>query len=150
MKIENTGKILKGSQAAVTVNDKFCDGSAEVLFKGHMSDLSASRQQSYIEDLQKRIFSQGDVLKKKADIYEFMQYRKLISELVGQAAGNTYTCTRTEDFGRTGKHKIFVLIKKVNNRLDEMAQEIIKQESGNIKLLKMVDDVRGLLVDMFL
>lgn len=125
-------------------------GSQDFSFSRHMMDFSQAQYQKYIEDLKKRIFSQGESIKKKANISEFMGYRRLIAELLEVAAGNAYACTRTSAFDAKGRRNVFVLIKKVNARLDEMAQEILSEQSDNIHLLEMVDDIRGLLLDILL
>ena len=113
-------------------------------------DFSEAQRQKYIEDLKDRIFRQGETIKKKADIGEFMQYRRLIAELLEAAASNAYACIRTSAVNSKGMRNVFVLVKTVNARLDEMAQQILSEQSDNLRLLKMVDDIRGLLVDVFL
>ena len=52
-------------------------------------------------------------------------------------------------FDAKGRRNVMVLIKKVNVMLDEMAQQILQEQSENIRLLEMVDDIRGMLVDIF-
>ena len=79
-----------------------------------------------------------------------MEYRRLIAELLDVTASNAYVCTKTSAFDTKGRRNVFVLIKKVNDRLEEMAQEILSEQKDNIRLLEMVDDIRGLLLDILL
>ena len=150
MKVADVSKIssnLKSVPAAGGIRPGAGQGFS---FSRHMMDFSEAQRQKYIEDLKDRIFRQGETIKKKADIGEFMQYRKLIAELLEAAASNAYACIRTSAVNSKGRRNVFVLIKTVNARLDEMAQQILSEQSDNLRLLKMVDDIRGLLVDVFL
>jgi uncharacterized protein len=150
MKVYDIGKIAKDTQAASAVQNKPSGAGLGSSFQRHMSDLSQSDYQEYIEGLKCRIFVQGEIIKTNADISGFLMYRKLLSELIRETASNAFASSRSGAFDSRGKHKVFTIIKKVNSKLDEMAQEILSQQSDNIKLLQMVDDIRGLLVDMFL
>lgn len=150
MKVANISKVLSGTQNVSASGNAQLDTDAGFSFSRHMSDFSNAQYQAYIESLKDRIFAQGEIIKRKADVSEFLQYRKLIAELLSEAASNAFACGRTHSFDTKGRRNVFVLIKKVNSRLDDMAQEILSEQSDNINLLKMVDDIRGLLVDIFL
>jgi uncharacterized protein len=150
MKVANISKVPSGMQNVAAPGSAQLDTGAGFSFSRHMSDFNDAQYQKYLEELRNRIFAQGEIIKKKADIGEFLQYRKLIAELLGEAASNAYACNRTHAFDSKGRRNAFVLIKKVNSRLDDMAQEILSEQSDNITLLEMVDEIRGLLVDIFL
>ncbi len=150
MKITDIGKISSGTTSVSVAGSIQTAAGQGFEFSRHMMDFSQAQYQQYIEDLKDRIFRQGEVIKHKTDIGAFMQYRKLIAELLEAAAGNAYACSRTSTFDSKGRRNVFVLIKQVNAKLDEMAQQILAEQRDNIRLLEMVDDIRGLLVDILL
>jgi uncharacterized protein len=150
MKVADVSKISSNMQNVSASGGIQTSGGQGFSFSRHMMDFSEAQYQKYIEDLKDRVFRQGETIKRKADIGEFMQYRKLIAELLEAAASNAYACTRTSAVDSKGRRNVFVLIKKVNARLDEMAQQILSEQSENLHLLEMVDDIRGLLVDILL
>jgi uncharacterized protein YaaR (DUF327 family) len=150
MKVADVGVISKDAQSVAMLQERQPETGEELIFRRQLTALHEAQYQEYIENLKGKIFEQGETLKKKADICGFLKYRQLIAELVGEAASNAYESSKSGSFDIRGKHKVFTIIKKVNGRLDEMAQEILTQQSDNIKLLQMVDDIRGLIVDMFL
>jgi len=148
MKVSDISKASSNVQS-VPVSGGMQPGAGQGFeFSRHMMDFSQAQYQKYIEDLKDRIFRQGEAVKQKADIGAFMQYRKLIAELLEVAAGNAYACSKTTSFDTKGRRNVFVLIKRVNAKLDEMAQQILSEQRDNLHLLEMVDDVRGLLVDI--
>ncbi len=150
MKVADIGQVSSNMQSVTTTAGAQAGAGQGFSFSRQMMDYSAAQYQRYIEDLKDRIFRQGETIKGKADIAEFMQYRKLIAELLEVAASNAYACTKTSAFDSRGRRNVFVLIKQVNSRLDEMARQILSEQSDNIRLLDMVDDIRGLLVDIMM
>lgn len=150
MKVSDVNTIAKSRQTVASTGGAQTGAGQGFSFSRHMMDFSQAQYQKYLEDLKDKIFRQGETIKHKADISEFMQYRRLIAELLEITAGNAYACTKTSSFDAKGRRNIFVLIKMVNTRLDEMAQEILSEQRDNIRLLEMVDDIRGLLVDILL
>lgn len=150
MKVSDVGQVPSNMQSVSSSGGAQAGAGQGFAFSRHMMDFSEAQYQKYIEDLKDRIARQGETIKGKADIAEFMQYRKLIAELLELAASNAYACSKTSAFDTRGRRNVFVLIKKVNSRLDEMARQILSEQSDNIKLLEMVDDIRGLLVDIMM
>ena len=150
MKVADIRQASSSMQGVTNAGSAQPGGAQDFAFSRHMMDFSQAQHQKYIEDLKKKIFSQGENIKRKADISEFMQYRRLIAELLDIAASNAYVCTKTSAFDAKGRRNVFVLIKKVNAQMDEMAQEILSEQRDNIRLLEMVDDIRGLLLDILL
>ncbi|MGI6151289.1 MAG: YaaR family protein [Christensenellales bacterium] len=150
MKVTDVGKVPKGAQNVSVVGAGQAGGGQGFLFSRHLMDFSQAQHQKYIEDLKDRIFRQGETIKRKADLGEFIQYRKLIAELLEVVAGNAYACARTTALDSRGRRNVFILIKKINVRLDELAQQILQEQKENLRLLEMVDEIRGLLLDILL
>ena len=84
------------------------------------------------------------------DIGEVQKYRAMITELVKETVSNAYACKTSTAFDANGRRRVFVVVRNINEKLDELTQGVLSGEADNIKLLGMVDDIRGLLVDLFL
>ena len=150
MKVSDVAKVPQGAHNIASVGSAQAGAGQGFAFSRHMMDFSQAQQQQYIEDLKDRIFRQGENIKRKADLGEFVRYRKLITELLEVVAGNAYSCTKTSAMDKRGRRNVFVLIKRINVRLDEMAQQVLQDQKENLRLLEMVDDIRGLLLDIML
>jgi uncharacterized protein YaaR (DUF327 family) len=51
---------------------------------------------------------------------------------------------------RRGRHRIYTTVKKVNAKLEELTEEILKQEKDNLKIIGRIEDIRGLILDIIL
>jgi uncharacterized protein YaaR (DUF327 family) len=119
-------------------------------FKRQLTDLKQSDYEAYIRDLTQKINAQGETVARKCDIKELQKYREMITELLNETVSNSYAFSKTSQFDSKGRHKVYAVIHKVNSKLDELTEEVLKEQSDNIKVLGIIDDVRGLLVDLFL
>lgn len=103
-----------------------------------------------LEELVNDIVKQGEKLGKRVDIKELRDYKRLISEFLGVAVGNSRRFSKQSLLDRRGRHKVYALIKKINNELDLLTQEVMNGEQDNIDILRRVDDIRGLILDMMM
>lgn len=150
MKVTDINKIKSDTKSSVIVSGKHSDPTPNRSFHRQVTALQQEQHLEYIKKLKSKIFEQGEVIKKKADISELQKYRKMISELLNETVSNSFQCVKSDSYSARSGHKIFIVIRKVNDKLDELTKEILVNQTDNLKLLGMVDDIRGLLVDLFL
>lgn len=119
-------------------------------FRRELTELNADTFRTHVEDLVNAINRQGEIVAKRADIKELHKYREMITQLINETVSNNYVFTKNSAFDARGRHRVYSMIKKINTNLDDMTQELLKEQTDNLELLDRVDDIRGLLVDMFL
>ena len=124
--------------------------SLEQTFSRCISDTGAEQYRKKIADLTEKINYQGEIVAKRADIREMQKYRTMITELINETVSNAYSFHKENSFDGRGRPRIYAIIKQVNEKLDQMTQSILSEQSDKIQLMHCVDDIRGLLVDMFL
>lgn len=149
MRISDINKASKDIQKNIIV-DKRNSADASKVFRRELTTLSTQSHNKYISGLIDKITKQGDIVAKRADIKELQKYRQLITELLNENASNSFAFVKSDKFDSRGRHRTLAMLKKVNKGLDDLTTEVLKQESDNITMLNMVDDIRGMLVDLFL
>lgn len=149
MKIRNVNSSALEHLAKNGVNEADGGRTTELVFKRQLTNETKSAYLSHIEGLVEDIEKQGVKLSKKADMAEMQKYREMITKLLNETVSNGFAFEKEGKMGFNGRSKIFAVIKKVNTKLDEMTQKVLASEKENIDLLDDVDDIRGLLVDMY-
>jgi len=96
------------------------------------------------------ITQQGKLLSEHMDLGELKRYRGMVQEFINEVVGNSHEFSRENFLDRRGRHRVFGLVKLVNKNLDDLAQELLKSEKDNLKILEKVDEVRGLLLDILI
>ena len=94
------------------------------------------------------IVQQGKKLGKHMDVRDMKRYRALIKEFMNEVVNRSHKFSRENFLDRKGRHRVYGIIKLVDNKLDELAQELIKDEKDHIAILGKIDEIRGLLLDI--
>jgi hypothetical protein len=92
---------------------------------------------------------QGDKLVKRMDIRDMRKYRSLIKDFMNEIVNRSHKFSRENFLDRRGRHRVYGIIRLVDQKLDELAQELVNEEKDSITILAKVDEIRGLLLDIF-
>ncbi|MHB1313917.1 MAG: YaaR family protein [Christensenellales bacterium] len=150
MRIKNIQKTDIQIEKGNSLDGKRTAANPSVEFRRQITSLNHENYDLYIKDVMAKITRQGELVSQKADLGEFQKYRELITKLLNETVSNSYEFCKMNKFDDHGRHKTFTLIKKVNQKLDEMASALLKEQSNNLQMMNMVDDIRGMLVDLYL
>ena len=113
------------------------------------SHIEEADLQARLTSLMEEITRQGDKLAKRKDIRDLKKYRGLIQEFMNEIISRSHTFTRENFLDRRGRHRVYGIIRLVDQTLDELAQELVKEEGDNITILNKIGEIRGLLLDIF-
>lgn len=113
-----------------------------------ISHIENSELQEKLSGLMKDIEEQGAKIAKHMDIRDMKRYRNLVKEFMNEVTANSHEFSRENFLDRRGRHRVYGIVKEVDKSLDELAQELLKNEKDNLEILKKVDDIRGMLLDI--
>lgn len=99
--------------------------------------------------MMEEIVMQGDKIVKRMDVRDMKRYRTLIKEFMNEIVNRSHKFSRENFLDRRGRHRVYGIIRLVDEKLDELAQELVKEECDKISILAKVDEIRGLLLDIF-
>jgi uncharacterized protein YaaR (DUF327 family) len=119
-------------------------------FRNQLAMVEDYNYEQHLERLVTDIANQGDTLARRVDVRELRIYRKLIAEFLEVALGNSKKFSKKSILDRRGRHKVFALVKNINEELDRLTQDVLSGEKDNISLLKRLDDIRGLILDLLM
>lgn len=114
-----------------------------------MSSLEEEGLQARLSLMMEDITMQGKKLGKHMDVRDMKHYRKLIQEFMNEIVNRSHKFSRENFLDRRGRHRVYGMIKRVNEALDELAQELMKEEKDHLMILDRIDEIRGLLLDIF-
>lgn len=94
------------------------------------------------------ITEQGNKIAKHMDISDMRKYRESIKDFMNEIVTHSHKFSRENFLDRRGRHRVYGIVKLVDGNLDELAQELLKDEKNHLNILGKVDEIRGLLLDM--
>lgn len=101
-----------------------------------------------LNTLMGKIEEQGKKIAKHMDIRDMKSYRSLVKEFMNEVVTHSHEFSRENFLDRRGRHRVYGMIKLVDKNLDDLAQELVKDEKDHIAILGKVDEIRGLLLDI--
>lgn len=122
------------------------DGSFKFMLA---SNVQEAELQGRLNTLMEQITMQGERLYKRRDIKDMKRYRGLIKEFMNEVVTHSHSFSRENFLDRRGRHRVYGIIRLVDENLDQLAQELMKDEKDNLAILNKIGEIRGLLLDIF-
>ena len=149
MKIDTT--TARGTSLSMTrsaeeehVHDAETDFSAELL---EQNGRVTSEQ---MDKLLRQIDEQGTRLSRTPTYDELKSYRTLIRNFVGEAVNSMYELHTQAGWDRMGRQKVYTTVRKIDKKLEEMAEKIRLGQADQLDVAASHDVIRGLLVDLYM
>ena len=95
------------------------------------------------------IIQQGKRIGKRNDIKDMQRYRVLIKDFLNEVVTRSHAFSRENFLDRKGRHRVYGIIRQVDDELDALARELVKDEKDNIDILAKIGQIEGLLLDIF-
>lgn len=121
------------------------DGSFKFTLISHIEDQNLQARLNFMLE---EISAQGKKLGKRMDVRDMKRYREMIREFMNEIVSRSHKFTRENFLDRKGRHRVYTMIKLVNEELDQLAKELVKDEKDHILILNKIDEIRGLLIDI--
>lgn len=114
-----------------------------------ISNIEESGLQARLTLLMEDITMQGKKLAKRMDVRDMKRYRGLIKEFMNEIINRSHKFSRENFLDKRGRHRVYGIVKLIDQNLDELAAELLKDEKDHISILNKIDEIRGILLDIF-
>ncbi len=115
-----------------------------------ISNIEEQDLQARLTGLMEEITMQGERIKKRKDIKDMRKYRMLVKDFMNEILNRSHKFSRQNFLDRKGRHRVYGIIRLVDQNLDELAAELVKEESDNLNILAKIGEIRGLLIDLLM
>lgn len=122
------------------------DGTFKFTLASHVQE---AELQARLNTLMEEITMQGERLYKRRDVKDMKHYRGLIKDFLNEIVTHSHSFTRENFLDRRGRHRVYGIIRLIDENLDQLAQELMKDEKDNLAILDKIGEIRGLLLDIF-
>ncbi|MDE7224300.1 MAG: YaaR family protein [Acetatifactor sp.] len=114
------------------------------------SHIEEAELQERLSSLMGQITSEGEKLAKRKDLRDMKHYRSLVKEFMNEIISRSHSFSRENFLDRKGRHRVYGIVRLVDQTLDDLAQELMKDEKDNLAILSKIGEIRGLLLDIFM
>ena len=145
IKVNNLEQVVKAEETTKNVpeaNDDF-----KFALMSHIEEKDLQERLTLMMD---EITMQGDKIKKRKNITDMRKYRNLIKDFMNEVINRSHKFSRENFLDRRGRHRVYGIIRLVDENLDKLAEELMKEEQDNITVLNLIGEIRGLLIDLLM
>lgn len=121
--------------------------------KNHFEEFVAKETRKEISgkltDLMNGIEKQGNKLNQSQSIDNLKKYKKQVKEFMNYVKKNAIKLEHNEEFNSFGYSKPMQMIKKTDEKLIELTDQLLqKEENSGLRVLELIGEIKGLLVDV--
>lgn len=143
MKVNDINQVTQIPEATKVVQG---DGSFKFTLASAISD---AELQAKVDALLQDITTQGKRIAEHMDIRDMKAYRTAVKELLNEVVYRSHKFSRENFLDRKGRHRVYGIIRLIDENLDELASELIKDEMDHLAILSKIGEIEGLLLDIF-
>lgn len=139
------GQITQSTPVEQTQHTQPTDGSFKLTLVSHVEE---AELQARLQLLMEEITREGEKLAKRRDVKDLKHYRGLVKDFLNEVVTRSHSFSRENFLDRRGRHRVYGIIRLVDENLDQLAQELMKDEKDNLAILNKIGEIRGLLLDI--
>ncbi len=143
VKVNNISQI---TQVPDTQKTTVGDGSFKFTLSSAITD---AELQAKVDSLMEDITAQGNRIAQHMDIRDMKKYRGLIKDFLNEVVYRSHKFSRENFLDRRGRHRVYGIIKLIDENLDQLATELVSDEMDHLKILNAIGEIEGLLLDIF-
>lgn len=133
-----TGGVKRKKRSDQTADGKFHD----LLSKSDDVD-----ELSQIQNMFNRIESAANSLSESRSNFALKEYRRRIREFLSEVLSESRDVKIV--IGNSVYEEPYIIVKIVDSKLDELAALVIKEEVERGEIMRLVDEIKGILVDLY-
>ncbi|SJZ75960.1 YaaR family protein [Selenihalanaerobacter shriftii] len=118
-------------------------------FLDTLQEINDKKIKAKLDELLTLIDEQGETLSKKRTYKELIRYKKMVQKFVKEAVEQMYKVKEEYSSYGSGNHKVYTLVDKVDKSLEELTELILNKQATQLEILDRLDEVRGMLVDIY-
>jgi uncharacterized protein YaaR (DUF327 family) len=106
-------------------------------------------KQQELQQLLDKITEQGNRLARCRSFQDLAKFKRLIQEFLKRTVSHGYRLDTAHSFGFNGQNRQLKLVKEVDQKLLELTEEVMGQEKKSVKILELVGELKGLLINIY-
>lgn len=102
-----------------------------------------------LSNMMSQIEEQGKLLGKHQTVDALKKYKTLVKKFMDDAVKNGLELQEQRGFNRRGSSKVYKIVKEVDSKLVDLTNEVLSKEKEGLRILSMVGEIQGLLVNIY-
>lgn len=115
-------------------------------FSQNLEDTYKISTKDSLEKSLNRIKDMGDILTATQSYSDIIEYKKMISKFLSDVLERAYSLEKKDSFW---EKSYFSTVETIDKKLELMTKEILEGHKNNISIASSIDEIQGLLLDVY-
>ncbi len=133
------------SNKSVNIENNFTKTKTD--FSQSFDSMNKSKTKQELDDYMKEIKKSGERLIRTQNYSDISMYKKAIKGYLKSVVDYAYSINKNTSFW---EGNYFTTVKTVNEKLEQMTRELIYEQKENLDIASKVEEINGLLLDVYL
>ena len=119
-------------------------------FAGVMKSTRVKLHNDSLNGLLDRVDLQGQKLAKQRTLENLLDYKTLVKQFINESLSHGLQLSEKHSEHPSGGMKTHQLIEVIDEKMLEVQDEVLQNEQDNIETLRLVGEVKGLLLNLYM
>ena len=124
-------------------------GSQAVSFQQIMSNRSKELKHVHLQGLLKEIEGQGLQLSERPNFHELKKFKGLVKQFMEEVTQKGVGLYQTDSWDPYGGSRTLKTVQVIDEKLVELTDSILKQQSDGLSVLERIGEIKGLLINLY-
>lgn len=124
-------------------------GGTRTDYRERQIKATAPRADTDLKREAERVTAAGEDLARTLHLRHLAAYQELVRDFLTAVVAQAYRLRREVGRDRRGRARVFQIVLKVDEALADLAQAVLEGEQARLRILARLDEIRGLLVDLY-
>ena len=106
-------------------------------------------QQQDLENFLTSLAAQGQKMVQSMSVADLIDFKQMVKSFLRSTFGHGRQMQEDTIWDYSGRPKVMARITKINKALEELGEQVLKEQAKPLEILRKIDEIRGLIVDLF-
>lgn len=106
-------------------------------------------QTKELQDFMTRLEKKGKELAESFSLRDLSDFKAMVKSFLRSTFGQSRQVSEESFWDFQGRPKVLARITKIDNALEELGQKVLDNQSKPLELLEQIDEIKGLIIDLF-
>jgi len=111
----------------------------------HTQELQRAELENFLQKLQE----QGENLVRNRTLRNVKEFQEMVRAFLRSTLGQSRTVSEEQTWDFRGRPKIMARVTKIDHALEELGRRVLDEQSTSLDILAKIDEIRGLIIDLF-
>ncbi|HWQ42725.1 MAG TPA: YaaR family protein [Desulfosporosinus sp.] len=102
-----------------------------------------------LQDFLDRLGTQGKKLAQTLSLRDLKDFRDMVKSFLRSTFGQSRKMQEDSSWDSQGRPKVMTRVTKIDQALEGLGKQLLDQQANPLEILTKIDEIRGLIVDLF-